>query len=69
MVMWLQGMSTKEILTSGLFRKCRSREMEYQEDYGYRGRKVSSKVNSDRMRRDLLDRLIPFLLQFLSVGM
>ena len=72
MIMWLQGMSTKEILTSGLFRTSRGKEIRYEEDTGgggrsisfYRGggkknrgqfEKKSSKVNSDRMRKDLLE--------------
>ena len=70
MIMWLQGMSTKEILTSGLFRTSRGREVRYEVDVGsggssssfYRGKKNrgqfekrSSKVNSDRMRKDLLE--------------
>ena len=71
MIMWLQGMSTKEILTSGLFRTSRGREVRYEVDVGSGGRstlfrrgskvnrepmeKRSSKVNSDRMRKDLLE--------------
>ena len=66
MVMWSQGKSTKEILTSGLFRRSRGREITYEEDLGrggrstsfYRGGQVekrSSKVNSDKMRKDLLE--------------
>ena len=70
MIMWLQGMSTKEILTSGLFRTSRGRKVRYEVDVGsggssssfYRGKKNrgqfekrSSKVNSDRMRKDLLE--------------
>ena len=72
MIMWLQGMSTKEILTSGLFRTSRGREVRYEEDVGSGGRSISfyrgggkknrgqfekrsSKVNLDRMRKNLLE--------------
>jgi hypothetical protein len=72
MVMWLEGKTTKEILTSGLFRKSRGREIQYVEDIGSGGRSISfyrggskknrgqfykrsSKVNSDRMRKELLE--------------
>ena len=49
LVMWLKGKTTKEILSSGLFRTSHGQEIEYQEDIGFRGRKVSSKKNLDRM--------------------
>ena len=41
MIMWIQGMSTKEILSSGLFRKSRGRELRYVEDFGSGGRSTS----------------------------
>lgn len=69
MVMWLQGKTTEEILSSGLFRKSRGRETIYIPDEGGRGdprsrtskgqvflsgRQSKAKPNMDRMK-DLLD--------------
>ena len=65
MVMWLQGKSTKQILTSGLFRRSRQKEIQYVEDLGSGGSTVSfyrgsistpreSKENLDKMRKEIL---------------
>ena len=65
LVMWLQGKSTKQILSSGLFRKSRGKEIQYVEDVGSGGRSVSfyrgsisetrgSKENLDKMRKEIL---------------
>ena len=61
LVMWLEGKTTKEILSSGLFRKSRGNEVRYSEFKGNGGKtrkttldvRRSSKENSDRMK-DLL---------------
>ena len=65
MVMWLQGKSNKQILSSGLFRKSRGKEVQYVEDAGSGGSTVSfyrgsisttrgSKENLDKMRKEIL---------------
>ena len=69
LVMWLQGKTTKEILSSGLFRASRGKDVAYIEDQVGRGdtrsrgskgqvflsgRHTTAKENMDRMK-DLLD--------------
>ena len=43
LVMWLQGKTTKQILTSGLFRKSRGQEIKYEVDYGSGGTQSSNR--------------------------
>lgn len=65
LVMWLQGKSTKDILSSGLFRVSRGKEIQYVEDVGSGGSSISfhrgsiskargSKENLDKMRKEIL---------------
>ena len=65
LLMWLQGKTTKDILSSGLFRKSRGKEIEYVEDVGSGGSSISfhrgsisiargSKENLDKMRKEIL---------------
>ena len=63
--MWLQGKSTKDILSSGLFRISRGKEIQYVEDVGSGGSSISfhrgsiaiprgSKESLDKMRKEIL---------------
>jgi hypothetical protein len=43
LVMWLQGKTTEEILTSGLFRASRGKEIKYEVDIGFGGTQSSNR--------------------------
>jgi len=53
--MWLLGKSTKDILSSGLFRISRGKEITYVEDVGSGGRSISFYRGSDKKNRSAFE--------------
>ena len=50
LVMWLQGKTTEEILTSGLFRASRGKEIKYEVDIGFGGTQSSNRKYQTRTK-------------------